>query len=118
MVRAPAVLAALSLLISGCGVPQELSKQAEDVASIAAEGALLAHDAVEGDTIASFRRVHAQALRKQVEELRPAIVDGRLSALAASVSTELRRLEQNAAAAPVVERRLERAAAEADELAK
>ena len=33
------------VLFVGCGVPQELSKQAEEVGSVAAEGALLAHDA-------------------------------------------------------------------------
>jgi hypothetical protein len=118
MVRAPAVLAALCLLVAGCGVPHEPAKQAEDVASIAAEGALLAHDAAEGDTIASFRRMHAQALRAQLEELRAAIADRRLAPIAATVSTELRRLEEDAAAAPQVVRELERAAAEAEELAK
>jgi hypothetical protein len=115
-VRAPAVLAALCLLLAGCGVPQELSKQAEDVASIAAEGALLAHDAGEGDTTGPFRRVHARALRENVDELRPAIEDRRLASIAATVAEQLRRLEQNAAAARTVETRLERAAAAAGDL--
>jgi hypothetical protein len=117
-VRASIALAALWLLASGCGVPQEPSKQADEIASVAAEGALLAHDTAEGDTTGPFRRVHARALRGQIEELRPAIEDRRLSALAATVSEQLRRLEDDAAAAPAVETRLERAAEDADEVAR
>ena len=113
----PALLAAL-LLVSGCGVPQELPKQAEEVESVAAEGELLAHDAAQGDTTDAFRRVHAQALRRQLEGLRGAIDDPRLAAVAATVSDELRRLELDAAGAAVVERRLARAGESAGEVAR
>lgn len=116
--RVSAVLAALGLLLAGCGVPQELPKQAEDVASVAAEGALLAHDAGEGDTTSQFRRVHARALRAQLDELRPAIEDRRLASIAATVAEQLGRLEQDVGAARTVEIRLQRAAAAAGELAE
>ena len=62
-VRRALLLAAALLLISGCGVPQQLSKQAEEVHSVAAEGALLAHEASEG-SLDTFTREHAKALRK------------------------------------------------------
>ena len=61
--RRALLLAAALVLISGCGVPQQLSKQAEEVHSVAAEGALLAHEASEG-SLDTFTREHAKALRK------------------------------------------------------
>jgi hypothetical protein len=109
------------LLVAGCGAPHELAKQADEVHSVAAEGALLAHEAAEGDTRATFAREHAEALRKRLDELRPAIDERRLAMVADDVDRTLAELagtpgdrEQAAGA----ERKLERAAKAADELAK
>jgi hypothetical protein len=114
-----AVLAAL-LLLAACGVPQELPKQAEEVQSIAAEGALLAHGAADGSATDPYVREHARALRRVVEELLPAIEDARLVRTAASVSASLALLAaapDEEPAAAVLERELEAAAAEAAEIA-
>lgn len=108
------------LLVAGCGVPQELSKQAEEVHSVAAEGALLAHDAGEGSTTEIFTREHAKALNELLGQVRPAIEDRRLSRIATNVSTSLERLADDPgdeAAARGLEQRLEQDADEADELA-
>lgn len=59
--------------LTGCVVPSEPSKQAEEIGSIAAEGSLLAHDAAEGDTTSAFTRVHADALRKNLAKLAPKV---------------------------------------------
>ena len=60
--------------LAGCGTPQELAKQADEVHAVAAEGALLAHEAVAGDTLDTFAREHAHALRKAARtKVRPAI---------------------------------------------
>ena len=71
--------------LAGCGTPQELSKQADDVHSVAAEGALLAHEAAAGDTLDTFAREHAQALRKLLGKVRPAIEEPRLAAVSDDV---------------------------------
>jgi hypothetical protein len=61
------------ILLAGCGVPSEPSKQADEIESIAAEGALLAHDASEGGTTGPFVRVHADALRELLRALQPKV---------------------------------------------
>jgi hypothetical protein len=119
LVRVATALAA-AVLLAGCGVPQELSKQAEEVGSVAAEGALLAHDAGEGSSTEAFTSEHAKALRKLVEEVRPAIEQQRLGQIAGRVSAALEQLaaapgDRNRAVA--LERELEEAAAAAQELA-
>jgi hypothetical protein len=108
------------VLLSGCGVPDEPSKQAEEVHSFAAEGALLAHGAAEGSTLTTFTSEHAKAIRELLEQLRPAIEERRLARIATDVSTSLARL----AAAPgdraksrALERRLENDARAAAEIA-
>ena len=109
------------LLLMGCGVPQELSKQAEEVHSVAAEGALLAHEAAEGDTRDTFAREHSKALRKLLGQVRPAIEEPRLATVADDVDrtlAELARRPGDRKAAAGAERRLETAAKAADELAK
>ena len=68
-VRVALLNAAVALLFAGCLVPSEPAKQAEEISSIAAEGALLAHDAAEGDTTETFTRVHAEALLKNLATL-------------------------------------------------
>ena len=108
------------LLIAGCGVPQQLSKQAEEVHSIAAEGALVAHDAGEGSTTATFTRVHSEALRKLLGKLEPAIDNLRLSRTAEDVDRSLQQLADDPddrTRARRLERDLERAAKAAGELA-
>jgi hypothetical protein len=82
------------ILLAGCGVPQEPAKQAEEVHSIAAEGALLAHEAGEG-TLDTFTSEHAKALRKLLGELRPVIEDERLARRADAVDSALGRLERD-----------------------
>lgn len=109
-----------AVLVSGCGVPQELPKQAEEVASVAAEGSLLSHDAAEGATTETFTREHATALRKRLEELRPAIDDPELAPLAAKVSAVLAALAErpgDRGRAALLERVLESHAKSAEELA-
>jgi paraquat-inducible protein B len=105
---------------AGCGVPHELSKQAEQVASVAAEGALLAHDAAEGDTTETFTSEHAAALRQLVEELRPSIEQRELEQVVEDVSVALEELVEtpgDRTRAGMLERKLEGAAAAANELA-
>jgi hypothetical protein len=116
------VLASIAiLLLAGCGTPQELAKQADEVHSVAAEGALLAHEAAEGDTRGTFAREHAEALRKLLGKLRPAIEERRLATVADDVDStlaELARAPGDRERAAGAERKLERAAEAADELAK
>lgn len=109
------------LLVAGCATPQEPAKQAEEIHSIAAEGALLAHEAAEGDTRAAFAREHAKALRKTLGELRPAIDDRRLSALADDVDRTLAELAGNPGdrrRAAGAERKLDDAAKAAEEFSR
>jgi hypothetical protein len=87
-VRRVFLLAAALCLTGGCGVPQELSKQAEEVHSVAAESALLAHEASEG-SLDTFTREHAKALRKRLDELRPAIENPDLAQIAAKIDAML-----------------------------
>jgi hypothetical protein len=106
-------------LLAGCGVPQQLSQQAEEVHSVAAEGALLAHEASEG-SLDTFTREHAKALQKLLGQLRPAIDDDRLAHTADAVDAALADLAEHPGdrtTASAVERRLDEAAKTADELA-
>ena len=112
-------LAVVVLFLAGCGVPQGLPQQAEEVHSVAAEGALLAHEASEG-SLDTFTREHAKALRKSLGQLQPAIQDQNLGQLAAKVSELLRALAERPGDrdfAARVERALTRQADTADELA-
>jgi hypothetical protein len=119
-VRHVLFLAAALSLTGGCGVPQELSKQAEDVHSVAAEGALLAHEASEGSSTNTFTREHAKALQNLLGELRPAIENTDLAQIAAKVDAMLAALAEEPGRrgrAVLLERALDRAAKTADELA-
>jgi hypothetical protein len=110
----------LTVVVVGCGVPSEPTKQAEDVGSIAAEGAILAHDAAEGSTTSVFTRVHAEALQKKLRPLESKIATPQLGRLVADVDAALAELAddpRDRTSAARVERRLERAANEAEELA-
>jgi hypothetical protein len=119
-VRASRVIAAagaaVALAAAGCGVPSEPKKQAEEVASVAAEGALLAHDAAEGRSTDPFTRAHARALRERLAPLRPKIVERRLARIAAEVDEALGELEAEPRTARV-EARLDEAAKAAEGLA-
>jgi hypothetical protein len=115
------LLASIVLLLAGCGAPHELSKQADEVHSVAAEGALLAHEAAEGDTTGAFAREHAKALRKLLGKVRPAIEEPRLATVADDVDAtlaELARTPGDRERAAGAERKLDHAAEAADELAK
>ena len=80
-------------LLTACGIPSDPKKQAEDVSSIAAEGAVLAHEVAEGDTTTPFTKVHSRALAQQLDPLRDAITERRLARIAADVSSLLDTLE-------------------------
>ena len=113
-------LALTVLVLAGCGVPHELPKQAEEVHSVAAEGALLAHDASEGSTTGTFTREHAKALRKLLRPLRSAIENKRLAEVADDVDRTLSELERTPGdeeRAAGAERKLEQLADSAEELA-
>ena len=107
----------LVLAVAACGVPSSPKDQAEEVHSIAAEGAILAHDAAEGDTTATFTGVHAAALRKRLDTLRPKIVDPSLARIDRRAAEALRRLEADPFGADV-EDDLDESAQAAEELAK
>jgi hypothetical protein len=109
------------LLLVGCGPPGTLAKQADEVHSVAAEGSILAHDASEGDTTAAFTRVHTRALRRKLAEVQAVIDRRRLVRVAQTVSRDLQHLGDqpgDRALAAELERRLKRAAREAEEIAK
>ena len=108
-------------LSTGCGSPGTVEKQAEEVGSIAAEGAILAHDASEGDTTATFTRVHARELAKKADQLAPKIHDGDLERVARAVGSDLERLADepdDERRAAQLERSLDDASKRAEEIGK
>jgi hypothetical protein len=112
------IAVAAVVLLAGCGVPHELPEQAGEVHSIAAEGALLAHEASEGSHD-PFTTEHAKALRKLLDPLRGAIDDTQLGRIAADVDRSLAELEArpgDRAGAAGVKRKLERSARAAEAL--
>jgi hypothetical protein len=120
-VRWRALVIVVALAAAGCAVPSSVPKQAEDVASIAAEGALLAGDVADEDSTTPFATTHARALRRNAEELRKAIRQPELRSVADGVVAELTRLASSPSDRSVaarVERALDHAAQRADEIAK
>jgi hypothetical protein len=120
MLRLLAVAASI-LLLAGCGAPHELTTQADEVHSLAAEGALLAHEAADGDAFAAFTTEHSAALRGRLGELRPAIEDAQLATIAAALDRTLRSLGSHPGdhgRAAVAERALSRLADRAEELGR
>ena len=106
--RRLALLTAVALVLAGCG--QTAKKQAEDVASIAAEGALVAHDAAEGSTTDAFTRVHSRALAKKADTIAEQAKEPKLELLADEVGRALERLADDPDdrdTAATIERRLE-----------
>jgi hypothetical protein len=79
-----------ALLLAGCG--SSPAKQAEDLQSLAAEGALLAHDAGEGDEWGPYREAHAQELAKQASSLESQAKTRRISAFARVLERDLQAL--------------------------
>jgi hypothetical protein len=116
------IVAAVVLgLAAGCGTPSSVEKQADEVGSLAAEGALLAHDASEGDTTETFTRVHAGELAKKADDLAPKIEDRELAGVARSVGADLDRLADDPGderAAARLERRFDDASKQAEEIGK
>ena len=109
------------VLLAGCGTPATVEKQAEEIGSIAAEGALLAHDVSGGDTTHTFTRVHARELAKKADDLAPKIRDGELERVARSVGADLERLADEPGderGAAELERSLDEASKQAEEIGK
>jgi hypothetical protein len=138
--RAAAILVLIaSLGLAGCGGASKtldaeaLQKEGEAIESLAAEGALVAGDASEGDTTTAFVRVHAAALRKKADSVvamlapdrakpAPGLSEetGRIHVLARSVRADLAKLERTPSsdAAARLRDRLGRKAEEAKRLAE
>ena len=129
-----APLAISSILAVGCGGGGTLSrdslqKEAESVQSVAAEGALLAHDAADGRTTTPFALVHSGVLAESAGEvaqkLEAADVEpgleqdrARVLRLAARIEEELDQLDPNdRAAAQRIADELAQVAKAAEELA-
>jgi hypothetical protein len=91
-----------ALLLAGCG--SSPAKQAEDLQSLASEGALLAHDAGEGDEWGPYREAHAQELAEQASSLESQAKTRPLAAFARLLARDLQAL---AGADTVRARRLE-----------
>jgi hypothetical protein len=102
-----AAILAVALPCAGCGGGElsasALSKQADSVRSLAAEGALLAEDSSAGKTTGTFTRVHSSDLDKaaskeatslQTAKAKPALESERqrLASLAQRISDDLDRL--------------------------
>jgi hypothetical protein len=110
----------LACAFAGCATIDP-AQQAHAIGSVAAEGALLAHDAAEGSSTATFVREHAEALDRKLAGVRRGVDDRRLATIAARVSANLDRLVAAPAdehVAGAVEHDLELAAGEAQELAR
>ena len=102
------VVVALLVVAAGCGgggalSAKALSQESKSLKSLAAEGGLLARDAVAGRTTRIFMRVHSEALSKaasqsakslQTATTEPALEPKlkRLASLASKVSSELKLL--------------------------
>jgi hypothetical protein len=113
-----AALVSCAFLLSGCLVPSEPAKQADEISSIAAEGALLAQEVAEGDVTDTFARVHAEALRKKLSELEPKVQVDAVSKVLRDADASLALLQDDPAAPGLLEQRLERISKRAEELAK
>jgi hypothetical protein len=86
------VVAAATLAACGGG---GAAKQAEQLGSASAEGALLAQEAAEGDALGTFTRVHARDLRELAAPLEESGETAALRRLAVRIGTALQRLEDD-----------------------
>jgi hypothetical protein len=134
-VRGRVLLALSLLLVPACGggelSAEALKKEAESIQSFAAEGALLARDVADGRSTAPFARVHAGELATKAAKLAQTLASARPAPaveadharavdLAARVAATLKELEQvpgDADLARRLQRELEAAAKQAEELA-
>jgi hypothetical protein len=130
------VLALLALALAGCNGGtvdrHALKRDAENVASLASEGGLLADDVSRGRSTKYFVRVHAKELSTKASNLEDALAERptspgitpdvrKLSKLAGKVSRELERLHLNPTDRDValsLKQPLSDAADAADKLAK
>jgi hypothetical protein len=136
-VRRLAPFAIAVSLAAGCGGGGTLShdslrKEAESIQSVAAEGALLAHDSADGRTTTPFVSVHSEVLAesagKVAQKLESAAVEpgleqdrARAERLATRIEEELDRLDEHPddrAEARRVADELDQAAKAAEELAR
>jgi hypothetical protein len=115
-VRRLIALVTVGLLVPACGVPSEPKEQAAEVASIAAEGALLAGDAEAGRSTSAFVRTHSDALLERLQTLQPKIAEPELKPVAREVAKALDLLAENPSETGITAR-LEHAADRAEELA-
>jgi hypothetical protein len=102
------------LFATGCGGggslgAQSLAKQSDAIVSLAAEGALLAHDGADGRTTAIFTREHAADLSKAAATTASSL--GKATTKA-SLEPRLRELRRLAAQVRVQLRRLDGASAD------
>ncbi|HEV8687723.1 MAG TPA: hypothetical protein VGQ84_10650 [Gaiellaceae bacterium] len=105
----PTVVLLAAFLLAGCG--SSAAKQAEALQSLAAEGALMAHDAGEGDEWKPYRSAHADELARQASSLRSTAKTVQLSRAAGLVARDLQRLEHaDPRQARLIEKRLTRVA--------
>jgi small-conductance mechanosensitive channel len=136
-VRRLAPFAIAVSLVAGCGGGGTLSrdslrKEAETIQSVAAEGALLAHDSADGRTTTPFVSVHSEVLAesagKVAQKLESAAVEpgleqdrARAERLATRIEEELDQLDEHPddqAEARRVADELDQAAKAAEELAR
>jgi small-conductance mechanosensitive channel len=136
-VRRLAPFAIAVSLAAGCGGGGTLShdslrKEAESIQSVAAEGALLAHDSADGRTTTPFVSVHSEVLAesagKVAQKLESAAVEpgleqdrARAERLATRIEEELDQLDEDPddqAEARRVADELDQAAKAAEELAR
>ena len=107
-----------ALLLAGCG-STSAAQQADDLQSLAAEGALLAHDRAEADDWPPFTRAHSQELSEAADSLAESAATAELEVQAQRVADLLRAVGRAPpASARVLERRLDSAARRAEESAK
>jgi hypothetical protein len=108
-IRFGVALACMAVALTGCGSggalgPRSLAKQSDAVRSLAAEGALLAQDGVDGKTTGIFTREHGSFLAKAATTAASSLAKAkttpaleprlrRLQALSARVRDQLKRLE-------------------------
>jgi hypothetical protein len=108
----------VAVLLAGCG-STNTAQQADDLHSLAAEGALLAHDRAEADDWPPFTRAHSQELADAADSLAETASTAELEVQAQRVAELLRAVGRAPPpAARVLERRLESAARRAQESAK
>ena len=117
---ATAAAAASLAFLTGCGA-LDAQQQAEELQSLAAEGAILAHDASEGGTTSTFTRIHAGELREAAEGIAQKPKARALGQLGRTIAVQIERLEddpRDERSAAAVERQLDAAAKRAERLAK